>query len=302
MALLDFLRRRRQLEPLPPRSDGGKPFNALISFPRSGTDFFCEALSTDPRIRYFREYFNPICNPRRDAELRAHFGDERLSHYLSIMTEIGDEAFTRVLEATWLKDGHNTTKENFSATKFAHFAGRFNIIVQTRKVYHTFPTSRPDFVVPILNGFMLAGEYKALSLARELNELRRFIASDTAVEGVHHAGVLAHIVQHYILLHEAKRFGAPVLAYEDLALKTGTDLAAALQCLTLFDADPAPVAHALDAGRKTRKTNLAGRRARFRRECKVEWCTRPLAFIREMSPDIAGALAAYVFDDGEIEA
>lgn len=299
MRLFDHLRRRPP--PLPPRRDGGKPFNALISFPRSGTDFFCEALSTDPRIRYFREYFNPICNPKRDAELRAQFGDERLSHYLSIMTEIGDADFARVIEATWLKDGHNTTKENFSATKFAHFAQRFNVIVQARKVYHTFPTSRPDFIVPILNGFMLAGPYRTLSQARELNELRRFIGADVTVSGVHHAGVLAHIVQHYILLHEAERFGAPVLAFEDLALKTGDALAGALGCLSLFDADPALVARALDAGRKARKTNLAERRARFRRECRIEWCTRPLAFIRELSPDIAAALGAYVFDEGEAE-
>jgi hypothetical protein len=285
-----------------PRSDGGKPFNALISFPRSGTDFFCTALAADPRIRYFREYFNPICNPKRDAALRAFFGDERLSHYLSIMTEISTDDFARVLDETWLRDGHNTTKENFSATKFAHFAQRFNVIVQARKVYHTFPTSRPDFIVPILNGFMLAGSYKTLMLSRELNELRRFIAADITVQSVHHAGVLAHIVQHYILLSEAERFGAPVLAYEDLALKSGTDLAAALACLTLFDADPAGVARALDAGRKARKTNLAERRARFRRECDVAWCETPLAFIRGLTPGIARALSAYVYDDGEIVA
>jgi hypothetical protein len=234
--------------------------------------------------------------------LRAFFGDERLSHYLGIMTEISTDDFARVLDETWLRDGHNTTKENFSATKFAHFAQRFNVIVQARKVYHTFPTSRPDFIVPILNGFMLAGPYKTLMLSHELNELRRFIAADITVQNVHHAGVLAHIVQHYILLSEAERFGAPVLAYEDLALKSGTDLAAALACLTLFDADPAGVARALDAGRKARKTNLAERRARFRRECDVAWCETPLAFIRDLTPGIAHALSAYVYDDGEIVA
>ena len=95
-----------------------KPFNAVISFPRSGTDFFCEALVRDRRIRYFREYFNPLCNPKREAVLGEHFGDERIGTYLNIMREMPPESFDAALTKTWLVDRYNTTKENFSATRF----------------------------------------------------------------------------------------------------------------------------------------------------------------------------------------
>jgi hypothetical protein len=278
-----------------------KSFNAVMSFPRSGTDFFCEALVRDRRIRYAREYFNPLCNPKRESVLSEHFGDERIPTYLNIMREITADAFDTALARTWLIDRYNTTKENFSATRFEHFARHFNLIVLTRKLYHTFPTSRPDFIVPILNSFVLAGEYKTLAPARELNELRRYILNDVTVRDHRHAGILAYLVQHFILLIEAERFQTPVIAYEDLIRLQGTALEQALASLAGFGADARIVAVALEKSRakKRHRTDLTARRTRFFREHPEDWYTGPLRFVRDLRPALGAALERYVFDPAE---
>ena len=278
-----------------------KPFNAVISFPRSGTDFFCEALIRDRRIRYFREYFNPLCNPKREAALREGFGDERIGTYLNIMREMTAEDFDAALAKTWLVDRYNTTKENFSATRFEHFARHFNLIVLTRKLYHTFPTSRPDFIVPILNSFVLAGEYRQVAPARELNELQRYILKDVRVRDQCHAGVLAYIVQHFVLLFEADRLQTPIIAYEDLIRLEGAALEQTLSSLAGFGADPRIVAAALQKARakKKHRTDLAARRSRFFREHREEWYAGPLRFVRDLSPGLGALFQRTVFDPAE---
>jgi hypothetical protein len=275
--------------------------NAIISFPRSGTDFFCEALTRDRHIRYFREYFNPLCNPKRESQLSAHFGDERTQTHLNIMREIAAEDFDATLANTWRADRYNTTKENFSATRVAHFARHFNIVMLTRRLYHTFPTSRPDFIVPIFHSFLLAGEYRSIAPARELNELRHYLCKDVHVADYRHAGILAYIVQHYILLFEAARMAAPVIVYEDLIALPRPALEQALACLTNFGAAPATVAAALEKSRtkKKHRTDLAARRARFFAEHREDWYAGPLRFVLGLSPDLAPLFARHVFDPAE---
>ena len=282
--------------------DERKIYNAVISFPRSGTDYLCTALTSDKRIRYFREYFNPICNKKRDAILRKYFGDERLLMHFNIMNEIDRVDFDDVMRRSWLLDSYNTTKENFSATKYVHFAEQFNLIVLVRKLYHTFPTSRPDYIVPILNSFMIAGPYRSLAQSRELNELRTFIARDVAVHNEHHAGILAHIIQHYVLLFEAERHRTPIVTYEELVQKDGADLDRTISCLTRFGVDPTRVANALRKARKKLRVELGARRQRFLRECSPDWYVKPLQFVLQQSPQLSDAFQAYIFDEGELGA
>ena len=121
--------------------------------------------------------------------------------------------------------------------------------------------------MPVLNSFVLAGEYRRIAPARELNELQRYILKDVIVCDQRHAAVLAYIVQHFVLLFEARQnFKRRSLAYEDLRVRLeGATLEQALSSLTGFGTDPRIVAAALQKARakkKKHRTDLAARRRR----------------------------------------
>lgn len=273
---------------------GRKPFNMLMSFPRSGTDFFCAALCHDTTVKYFREYFNPVCNPRRAAVLGDCFGDERDTHVAGIMRETSCHALRNVFQTTWQQDGFNTTKENYSALKVGFFVERFNMIMLMRKPSHTIPSSVPHYLVAILQSFLGAADYTHLPLAQELNELRRFLCR-TRVQNVAHACLLAYLVQHFVLLHWACAQAIPILFYEDLLTDPPEALRARLGCLELFDVNPDYVTDHLVRTRPAHPTTyLAARSAQFHAAIKSEWRDVLVEFLIGLSPGIAPGLERLV--------
>jgi hypothetical protein len=273
--------------------DTPRPFNMLVSFPRSGTDFFCRALMRDRKIKYFREYFNPICNPKRRDVLRKCFGCEEMKSYLEIMGETSAEAVDDVVKESWTLDNFNTTKENFSALKIEFLIKHFNMVALIRKPFHTFPTSRPEFILPILNSFLQAGAYRNVFLAEELNELRNFIARIRIID-VHNAGLMAYLVHNYILLAACKKFDINIMSYEDLILQEETALEAAISSISLFGANPLGVSRAIIKDRANFAETLTDRKQRFDAAVHAPWFDGVVQLLISMSPQIKRELECYL--------
>jgi hypothetical protein len=277
-----------------PMSPHRKPYNAVISFPRSGTDFLCSCLAVGAEIKYFREYFNPICNETRSTTLVGAFGDERIEHYTDIMNEIDGEKFSRVLEHSWRIDGYNTTKENFSATKIDRFLAYFNVVILIRKLFNTFPTTLPSAIVPIFNSFMISGPYRAIPLANELNELRMYLMH-FPVRNHHEAGILAYIIQHYILIDSAQRNGLSIISYEDLVAKSGRRLKDALQGLGIFGID-IPLLSQEIINKRSQNVNFSDRKRNFLGVCSIRFLANLrniVDFVLSLSPHLEPTFESY---------
>jgi len=227
--------------------------------------------------------------------LEGIFGDETFERYADIMTEIDSDTFSRVMERSWKSDEFNTTKENYSATKLVHFLPDFNIAMLIRKLLHTFPTSRPDYIVPILNSFLISGPYRTVPLANELNELRRYLLH-FPVRSYHEAGILAYVVHHYILADGAFRHKLPVIQYDDLVTKNGTELENAVQCLETFGIEIPRLSAEITRKRSENFTTLGAREAKFFSLCDDRF-TKNLEkirdFILELSPHLLPTFERY---------
>lgn len=271
-----------------------KPYNLIISFPRSGTDFFCSNLEKDEKIRYYREYFNPICNRPVAETLFRGFGCEGVGAFYNILNECDEAVFDQIVEATWKKTRLNTTKENFSATKLGFFVKSFNTVCLIRNMSHTFPTSQPAYIEPIHVSFMCAGDYSKIFLADELNALKEFIRHIKVTDSTE-AGILGYLVQHYILVTSCRRYDIPIIRYEDLVVKSGNDLAAYLACVGRFGVDVAALARRLEQNRKEGGDDmLAKRRSRFAPYLERPWIDTIIGIMKALSPGDAAAIERHL--------
>ncbi len=271
---------------------------AVLSFPRSGTDFLFDAITINPGIAYSREYFNPICNPARADMLETGFGDERLECRHAVMNDLTDDAIHNIVMGTWKKDPFNTTKENYSATKIRYFAAHFTTAILMRKHYHTFPTTRPDYTACILDSFLTAGRYRNVFLRDELNELRRFVIN-LRMESLQHTGLLGYIVAHYIFTIAADVFNIPILWYEDLVMAAEQDLAVYLGRLHAFPINPsATAAKILEDRPDDPEGFLRERRRRYDSELAPNWLQATVEFLCQLSPEFETEIRG-VFDRPE---
>lgn len=268
--------------------------NLLIAFPRSGTDWFCGAINVNPSIRYFREYFNPLCNPAKAPTLSLCFGDETLEHYHSIMADRPRSEIEPIVWRTWADDKFNTTKENYLAIKAEYFVDRFDTICLIRNLSHTFPTSRPEYIVPILSSFMASGGYQNSFLARQLNELRSFV-SHIQIRGIHEAGVMAYLVHHYLLLAVCRTFRVPIVTYESLMVEPASTLETRLACLDRFEIDvPLTVKRLIETRAESGDTMLARRRKSFHDLPAIPWIERTVRFLGDLSPEFGPDIESYL--------
>lgn len=276
--------------------------NLVVSFPRSGTDFLCGAIAEDPAIRYFREYFNPCCNPDRAGELALCFGDETLEHHLKLMNDPPAELLAEVVGRSWTLDGFNTTKENYLASKLEFFVERFETVCLVRNAAHTFPTSRPDYIAPILWSFQSAGPYRHSFMARELNELRLFISS-VALSNVGNVLLFAYFIHHVALLAACRRFGIPVVRYEDILLGTEETLNAHLAPFTRFGIDIPALSQRLAATRfESPAHSLSQRRWRFWSTVDTRLVDRMIRFLCDLMPAVANDIESLLrpMEPGEL--
>ncbi len=242
-------------------------------------------------IRYYREYFNPICNEPRAPALLRGFGDERFEFFSRIMTEISSDAFLSILADTWTHDDYNTTKENFSAVKLHHFVPLFNIVILIRKIQHTFPTSRPEYIAPIATSFMFSGPYRSVPLAMELNEVRRFM-TNLSFTDPQELSLAAYAVQHFILVDAGARFGIPIIRYEDMIMKSGPALEGVLRGLEFFDIDVPVLARVIEHKRVLHDTDLDVRHQRFHQLGYGRKIDRLCRFLIETAPHLRAGLEA----------
>jgi len=185
---------------------------ALLSLPNTGSDWFASLLlKQNPALKYFREFFNPICNPKYEDELRGAFGCEMVDNYQMIAKPHGpcEEVYRR----TWAREEYNFTKENYSAFNLRWFHGKFDCFVLYRRVEMTLPGGRLQVKTwyDAMYGSLIKNKW---SLERDVRALIDFAAA--SADTIAKRQVPAFVIYYYKLLKDAHRYNMPVLDYEKL--------------------------------------------------------------------------------------
>jgi hypothetical protein len=185
---------------------------ALLALPNTGTDWLAELwLRQNDRLRYCREFFNPICNPRYEDVLGWAFGCEMVDNYKMIARPYCpcDEVY----EQTWAREDHNFTKENYCAFKVDWLVTRFRCFVLYRRAELSLPGGR----LPVkawycaLYGSLLRNR---AALPRDVRWLVDFARAEA--DTVNKRQVAAFAIYYYQLLKSANQHGLHVLDYDDL--------------------------------------------------------------------------------------
>lgn len=202
-----------------------KPF-MLLSCPKQGTDFFVKSLiSSNQKVIYHREYFNPLCNTDRYNLLSESFGD---SHH----NEDKLWSFDCNLDAAynaWLNDGNNFTKENYLVTKLDYFAEKFDMCFLYRSRFHTFPSSKPEFIEVLLDSFLKTNITKWPRYADTFSRLQAYLLSKEYTSQV--KPVIAHTLHWYFAFKEASRLSIPVIDFDYVMLQDEENINQALSVI-----------------------------------------------------------------------
>jgi hypothetical protein len=198
---------------------------ALLSLPNTGTDWFADMLlRQNPRLRYYREFFNPICNPLYENVLNRAFGCEMVDNFAMIAKANGHHE--SVFQQTWAKEHYNFTKENYSAFKLNWFVMHFDCVVLYRKAELSLPGTR----LPVKTWYdamycsLLRNRW---TLEPDVRVLVDFAANeaDTIAKRL----VAAFVIYYYKLLKDAHLHNVPILDYERLMDLPVADLASYLR-------------------------------------------------------------------------
>ena len=184
----------------------------MLALPNTGSDWLAELwLRQGPRLRYYREFFNPICNPKYEDVLNRAFGCEMADNY-ALLARPGCPC-DEVYEQTWAREDYNFTKENYSAFKVGAFAERFRCFVLYRKAEASLPGGR----LQVKTWF--DAMYASLVVNREAlpPDVRRLVGfAEVEADTINKRQVAAYVIYYYQLLKEARRRGLPVLDYDAL--------------------------------------------------------------------------------------
>jgi len=181
----------------------------LFSFPRQGTDFFMDCLiSSNSNLKYYREFFNPICAvPKYTKKISEAFGSE--NNYKKIFF-YNEDLLEGVYSDTWKLENFNITKEVFSFSKIYFFKKHFELFALYRSRRNTFPTSRPDFILPIFNSF-IEENYFHFEVKNEIkNYLKTFFFNNIEKQ------VLSHIFCWFLQFHEIQKSEIKLIQYYPL--------------------------------------------------------------------------------------
>jgi len=198
---------------------------ALLSLPNTGTDWFAGLLlRQNPALRYYREFFNPICNPKYENELNKAFGCEMVENYRILARPYCpcEDVYWR----TWAREKYNFTKENYSGFKLDWFSLRFDVFVLYRAAELTFPGERLQVKTwyDAMYGSLLKNKW---GLERDVRALVDFacLHADT----VNKRQVAAFVIYYFKLLKDAHRYGVPVLDYDQLMRGSTEELSRVLR-------------------------------------------------------------------------
>jgi hypothetical protein len=184
----------------------------MLALPNTGSDWLAELwLRQGPGLRYFREFFNPICNPKYEDVLNRAFGCEMADNY-ALLARPGCPC-DEVYERTWAREDYNFTKENYSAFKVGAFAERFRCFVLYRKAEASLPGGRLQ-VKTWFDAMYASLAVNREALAPDVRRLVGFAAAEA--DTINKRQVAAFVIYYYQLLKEARRRGLPVLDYDAL--------------------------------------------------------------------------------------
>jgi hypothetical protein len=202
----------RQAEIVSPRIAEPRRPIVLLSLPNTGTDWLVDLwLHQNPTLRYFREFFNPICNSKYEDQLNRSFGCEMVDNYSMIAKPL--RHYDPVYQRTWAKENYNFTKENYSAFKLDWFLDKFDCFVLYRRAELTLPGSRLQ-VKTWYDAMYCSLLRNRWTLEPDVRLLVDFAVSeaDTIAERL----VAAFVIYYYKLLRDAHRRNVPVLDYDHL--------------------------------------------------------------------------------------
>lgn len=209
----------------------------LVSFPQQGTDFFCDNLNKTTSIKYFREFFNPLCNKKHEENLKLYCGDERKDYYKNICLELQPEQYQNLIRMTWGTENYNFTKENYSPCNILNHASIFSIISLFRHRSLTIPTTFPHLSHATLKSFLENDSKYPAMMALKQEVLKMHLNS-------HQKEVIAHLVNWYILFKGFEEISTqkiqkniPVLSYADLILLSEANLFQLLKSALPFNDD-----------------------------------------------------------------
>jgi hypothetical protein len=199
----------------------------LFSLPNTGTDWFVGLfLRQNPALRYFREFFNPVCNPTYEDELNRSFGCEMVDNYAMIARPLRQH--DPVFQRTWAKEQYNFTKENYSAFKLDWFLSKFDGFVLYRRAELTLPGSRLQVKTwyDAMYGSLLRNRW---TLEPDVRLLIDFAVAEANT--IAKRMVAAYVIYYYKLLKDAHRLNMPVLNYDLLMNCSASDLSPMLRGL-----------------------------------------------------------------------
>lgn len=188
----------------------------LISFPGQGTDFFMDCLcKSNNNIKYYREFFNPICSiPNYKTSIESAFGCELNPKKIFF----NDQAvLENVFKNTWPKTDFNFTKEVFSFTKVSFYNKHFKLFALYRHRNNTFPTTRGNYILPIFDAFL--SENFECELKNEIKFFLKNIKTNNLTKQV-----LSHIFCWFIQFHEIQKNNIQVIKYYPLTHLEKEDL------------------------------------------------------------------------------
>jgi len=218
---------------------------ALLSLPNTGSDWLVGLiLKQNPELKYFREFFNPICNPKYENDLNKAFGCEMVDNYQMIAKP--HCPCDEVYQQTWAREEYNFTKENYSAFNLRWFHEKFDCFVLYRRAERTFPGGRIQ-VKTWYDAMYWSLVKNKWALERDVRLLVDFAAAEavTIVE----RQLAAFVIYYYKLLKDAHRYKVPVLHYDRLMYAPHEELVQLVRGLPgIVDAEQ--LAHDLSESRR----------------------------------------------------
>lgn len=197
----------------------------LISLPRSGTDWLMHniVLSNRKRIRYCREFFNPICNPVYGYLLAKSFGaNGRFYKSIAVPWQLQKSDLDKIYSKTWRRTAFNMTKENYSGFKVGYFITHFTVFALYRHRKYTFPGKADEYAT--------IGFYRDLYESLLVNRDHLGLEARSALEFcLHHADTdykkccASSILFHYVMFEELYKFSIPIADYEILVKEKNKD-------------------------------------------------------------------------------
>lgn len=195
----------------------------ILGMSDSGTNWTARAIQESAKVdlRYFREFFNPICNLKHAKALSETFGCEVPMTIPNIARPAETQPrLSEVYGRTWMTETYNCTKENYSVWKVPFLATYFDIVAVYREPSSLWPPAR----------YRVVTWYNAVYESIRLNfreydtefqeEILRLGDGLTIAERAEAGHALAIVMLH----RQAKRWRFPIISYGTLMTATETAL------------------------------------------------------------------------------